>query len=142
MDWCCLTGDHLNHLVSLGGDEQYETPREGGRQTESEGKRRDLRWRVTFPRSPPRGRLPFMCEDVTPREWRVPAPPAAGHPNGAKGVRAITLLAEPTRLAGSLYNPLVVVLGRAAEMPMDMSASSTKRPSACGPQHRTSTGTQ
>ena len=35
--------------------------------------------------------MPFLIEDVTPRERRVPGGPAADHPNGATGVARLEI---------------------------------------------------
>jgi hypothetical protein len=35
--------------------------------------------------------LPFLIEDLTPRESRVPGGPAAEHPNGATGVTRLEI---------------------------------------------------
>jgi hypothetical protein len=44
----------------------------------------EIRWRSARMRQ--EGRLlPFLIEDLTPREMRVPGGPAAEHPNGATG---------------------------------------------------------
>ncbi|CAO1617661.1 unnamed protein product [Parajaminaea phylloscopi] len=68
---------------------EYKLPQEGGRET-LDGK--TLAWQVTFPESQhPRGSVPFFCEDVTPREWRVPEM-VSSHPNRASGVTGLTLL--------------------------------------------------
>jgi hypothetical protein len=57
-------------VVREDGSRVYRDLVEGGRRTE-EGV--DLRWKVTFVDAPKsqRGRLPFLCEDVTPRSNRV-----------------------------------------------------------------------
>ncbi|KAL9622508.1 MAG: hypothetical protein Q9160_003184 [Pyrenula sp. 1 TL-2023] len=52
-----------------------------------------IEWHVSFPQAEARGRAPFWCFDVTPRERRVPAndPAATTHPNGARGVAELTI---------------------------------------------------
>lgn len=116
IDWACAGQDQEKHLQQMGGEEAYNPPKEGGRMTK-EGK--EIKWRVTFPATEPRGRLPFMCDDLTPREWRVPEPQQ--HANGAIAIKSITLLSKPTRMS-RLYNPLVTVLGRMSEEPMGTSS--------------------
>jgi hypothetical protein len=57
--------------------------------------------------------LPFLIEDLRPRELRVPGGPAAEHPNGAIGIRSLQIAtsdAERTMrafpiLAGSSDRP-------------------------------------
>lgn len=54
-----------------------------------------IEWHVAFPHAQARGRAPFWCFDVTPRERRVPVDPAlTTHPNGAKGVRGLDILTD------------------------------------------------
>ncbi|CAD6915666.1 unnamed protein product [Tilletia controversa] len=65
----------------------YDQPFELGRQTK-DGKH--LQFEVIFPRTA-RRRVPFFCEDITPRHLRVP-PAASRHPNGSTGLSAVTLL--------------------------------------------------
>lgn len=70
----------------------YVKPQDGGRKTLT-GKQ--LEWKVTFPASEhARGTVPFFCEDVTPREWRVPEN-SSPHPNHASGVVGVTLMVAP-----------------------------------------------
>ena len=109
-------------------DEGYANAQRGGRRT-TEGK--ELEWKVAFNRQPAaaRGRLPFSCEDVTPREWRVPAAP--DHQNGAKGVRSITLLAKVTQLSQYLA-ALRPILGT-SELPDSVNVSPADYP----PRERT-----
>lgn len=35
--------------------------------------------------------LPFLCQDLTPRDWRVPQGPQAVHANGASGIAAVVV---------------------------------------------------
>ena len=82
-----------------GGREQWNAPRAGGRRT-PEG--RQLEWEVAFPNSEicgMRGRLPFICADKTPREWRVPSSPPGARTNSAEGFAKLVLLARPGGLA-------------------------------------------
>lgn len=88
VDWCLRGGvkdkraSCINKASKLGieRDKELQEPKNpdlvmykeamtGGRRTPS-GK--DVKWNVTFPQGPQavRGRYPFWCEDVTPREWR------------------------------------------------------------------------
>jgi hypothetical protein len=50
----------------------------------------EIRWRSAGVRQEGRV-LPFLIEDVTPRERRVPGGPAADHPNGATGVARLEI---------------------------------------------------
>lgn len=82
-----------------GRREQWDAPRAGGRRT-PEG--RQLEWEVAFPNAETcgaRGRLPFICADKTPREWRVPASLRGAHTNSAQGIAKLVLLARPGGVA-------------------------------------------
>ncbi|KAI0737992.1 glyoxalase-like domain-containing protein [Daedaleopsis nitida] len=61
-----------------------------------------------------RGKLPFFCGDVTPRELRVPTSPASNvqHANTALGVAYVKLLVAPEDLDVSTKQ-MVTVLGAA-----------------------------
>jgi len=50
----------------------------------------EIRWRSASIRQEGRV-MPFLIEDVTPRERRVPGGPAADHPNGATGVALLEI---------------------------------------------------
>jgi catechol 2,3-dioxygenase-like lactoylglutathione lyase family enzyme len=67
--------------------------------------------------------LPFLIEDVTPRELRVPPDPATEHPLGVTGIAGLTLLVtDLDRAAGSF----ATLLGTAAE-PSSSSIDGTTR---------------
>ncbi|UZJ54817.1 hypothetical protein CBS101457_004137 [Exobasidium rhododendri] len=89
------TNSQLNTMV------QYQDSLPGGRKALN-GK--EIKWNVTFPVGPRqvRGTYPFWCEDVTPRDWRVPTPYPTHH-NLSQGLTALTLLyypeTYPSRLA-------------------------------------------
>lgn len=67
----------------------YDPPKAGGR-TKPDGT--ELKWEVTFPAGVERGNVPFWCEDVTPRERRVPITEASTtHPSGVLGMAGMEL---------------------------------------------------
>jgi len=74
----------------------YKPAKPGGRLTKTpDGEERTLKWRLTTAnRDIARGELPFFCEDITPREWRVPTSPPSNavHKNGVLGVAALTYI--------------------------------------------------
>jgi len=74
----------------------YKPAKAGGRLTKTpEGKERELKWRLTqMDGRYTKGELPFFCEDLTPREWRVPVSPPSNsiHSNGVLGVAALTYI--------------------------------------------------
>ncbi|KAI0948651.1 hypothetical protein AcV7_009328 [Taiwanofungus camphoratus] len=90
----------INARADADGSGVQYTPETRGGRRRPDG--RELEWVICAPvprergeRGDVRGRVPFFCGDVTPRAWRVPLdPPAnAAHPNGARGVAHVRLLA-------------------------------------------------
>lgn len=62
--------------------------------------------------------LPFVIEDVTPREVRVPPSPASEHPLGVTGIAGLTLLVADLDVAAA---PFAALLGAPGEPgPFDM----------------------
>jgi catechol 2,3-dioxygenase-like lactoylglutathione lyase family enzyme len=53
-----------------------------------------LRWVLSIPRGGYRGVAPFLIEDQTPREERVPR--ETRHPNGVTGIGTVTIAVEDT----------------------------------------------
>jgi hypothetical protein len=82
----------------------------------SEGGRRrpdgmEIRWRTSWPPADVPG-LPFLIEDLTPRDQRVPAGSARSHPNGAQRIASLTLAVhQPAETAQRLAQ----LCGAAAE---------------------------
>ena len=83
IDYCVASDDlesDVGRLESLSFS--VDGPDDGGRRLPDGEK---IRWRSARVRQ--EGRLlPFLIEDLTPRELRVPGGPAAEHPNGATGI--------------------------------------------------------
>ncbi len=80
----------LRDLVDNAGAAGFEI--EGpvpGRRVRPDGK--EVSWELAFPRDPG---LPFLIEDVTDRELRVPSGDATRHPNGVTGIGEIVVLVE------------------------------------------------
>ncbi|KAF9514420.1 hypothetical protein BS47DRAFT_1361642 [Hydnum rufescens UP504] len=99
----------------------YSPPANGGR-TRPDGV--ELEWRVTFPeRGHEAGVLPFFCEDITPRDLRVPSEPPGNtaHPSSATGIAYVKLL-SPTGLYAGLVDQLNAVIG---SKPLSSSPSET-----------------
>jgi hypothetical protein len=82
-----VLSDDLAQDVSALKDLVVREPAEGGR-TRPDGV--SLRWRAAFLRAP----LPFVIEDLTPRDLRVPGGDAARHANGVTGVATLTVAAR------------------------------------------------
>lgn len=97
VDYCAASDDlhgEARRLEALGL--AVEGPDRGGRRLPDGS---EIEWRSA--RVDQDGRLlPFLIEDVTPRERRVPGGPAAEHPNGATGVVRLELSAPDPREAG------------------------------------------
>ena len=60
-----------------------------GRRVRPDGK--EVAWELAFPKDPD---LPFLIEDVTDRELRVPSGDATRHPNGVTGIGEILVQVE------------------------------------------------
>jgi catechol 2,3-dioxygenase-like lactoylglutathione lyase family enzyme len=77
-----LLSDDLDADSAALGELVESHPRQGGR-IRPDGV--ELKWRTALLRAP----LPFVIEDVTPRELRVPGGAAADHANGATGIASV-----------------------------------------------------
>ncbi|KAH7340086.1 glyoxalase-like domain-containing protein [Rhizoctonia solani] len=96
IDWACLgLDDHIGRIIAerdqgFHSGVEYHKGQDGGRKRASDGK--ELKWRLTVPRAK-HGQdvAPFFCQDVTPRELRVPAADLDTHVNTAVGVAHIHL---------------------------------------------------
>jgi hypothetical protein len=94
-----VLSDDLAQDVSALKDLVVREPAEGGR-TRPDGV--SLRWRVAFLRAP----LPFLIEDLTPRDLRVPAGDAARHANGVTGIASLVVAARDERSVDGSYERL------------------------------------
>ena len=79
-----VLSDDLDADVAALGTLVTRRPEEGGR-IRPDGVR--LRWRTAV-LTPP---LPFLIEDLTPRDRRVPSGEAARHPNGTTGIASVVV---------------------------------------------------
>lgn len=70
----------------------------------------EVRWVLTVPAAPHRGVAPFLIEDETPREARVPG--EVTHRNGARGVAEVTVAVAEIAAVRRWYG---AVLGAAGE---------------------------
>lgn len=87
-----LRSDDLRQDVAALGDLVARPPEDGGR-TRPDGIR--VAWRVARLEKP----LPFVIEDLTARELRVPGGDAAKHANGTTGLAGIVIGAtDPARV--------------------------------------------
>lgn len=94
LDFPALTA----RLAQTGTGISYDPPKAGGR-TKPDGTQ--LEWEVTFPTGTERGSVPFWCEDVTPRERRVPVTDASTrHPSGVLGMGGVSVEVEGAKVEG------------------------------------------
>jgi Glyoxalase-like domain len=104
IDYCAASDDldaDVKRLASLGFG--VEGPEDGGRRL-PDGT--NIRWRSARIRQ--EGRIfPFLIEDLTPRELRVPAGPETRHPNGAVGISHFEISAPDKESAANSLAALV-----------------------------------
>lgn len=101
-----LATDDLAVEISGAGERgvPYEGPRDGAR-TRPDGV--ELKW-LTAHESVGAGQgLPFLIEDVTDRELRVPGGEATDHPNGVHGIQSLILAVRDIKRTGALYSALL-----------------------------------
>jgi glyoxalase-like protein len=79
-----LLSDDLNADAAALADLVKTPPKDGGR-IRPDGI--ELRWRTALLKAP----LPFIIEDLTARELRVPGGAAAEHANGATGIASVAI---------------------------------------------------
>lgn len=78
-----------------------------------------LKWVLAIP-GRDSGTVPFLIEDETPRDERVPKERA--HQNGALGIAALTLAAEGAQRLGTFYSRLLGTPPKQIDLP-DLAAS-------------------
>jgi hypothetical protein len=94
-DFALLSNDLLKDAHGL-GELLLRPPEDGGR-TRPDGLA--IAWRSARLRSP----LPFLIEDLTARELRVPHGEAAKHANGTRGIASVDLGARDTGATAEGY---------------------------------------
>jgi hypothetical protein len=103
IDYCAASDDldaDVERLASLGFG--VEGPEDGGRRL-PDGT--SIRWRSARIRQ--EGRIfPFLIEDLTPRDLRVPGGPETRHPNGSIGVSRLEISAPDKDSAANLLAAL------------------------------------
>jgi catechol 2,3-dioxygenase-like lactoylglutathione lyase family enzyme len=82
-DFALLSDDLAADSAALG--ELVKTPPREGARIRPDGV--ELKWRTAVLKAP----LPFIVEDLTARELRVPGGAAAEHANGATGIAAVVV---------------------------------------------------
>jgi catechol 2,3-dioxygenase-like lactoylglutathione lyase family enzyme len=102
-DWAIRTDAIVEHAERLRqAGLPIGMPRDGGR-LRPDGV--ELRWRGT--RQAPQTGLPFLIEDVTPRDLRVPGGAATSHANGVQGVAALVIAVADLTAAAAQYRQLL-----------------------------------
>ncbi len=94
-DFALLSDDLVADVFAL-GELATLPPADGGRRRPDGTK---LAWRSAVLAAP----LPFLIQDVTKRELRVPGGDAAKHANGVTGIAAVTVGARGTAVAQRRY---------------------------------------
>ena len=97
-DFALLSDDLAQDLSAL-KDLVVREAAEGGRTRPDDV---SLRWRAAFLRAP----LPFLIEDLTPRELRVPGGETVRHANGVTGIATIVVAARDQRSVDKSYERL------------------------------------
>jgi hypothetical protein len=97
-DFALLSDDLAQDLSAL-KDLAVREAAEGGRTRPDDV---SLRWRAAFLRAP----LPFLIEDLTPRELRVPGGETVRHANGVTGIATIVVAARDQRSVDKSYERL------------------------------------
>ena len=82
-DFALLSDDLTADAAALA--DLVKTPPKGGGRIRPDGV--ELKWRTAVLKPP----LPFVIEDLTPRELRVPGGAATEHANGASGIAAVVV---------------------------------------------------
>ena len=105
IDYCAASDDlgaDVRRLEDLGF--AVDGPTEGGRRLPDGA---EIRWRTARVRQDGR-LLPFLIEDLTPRERRVPA---AEHPNGARGISCLDIATPDAAGAAAFLAALIGAKG-------------------------------
>jgi catechol 2,3-dioxygenase-like lactoylglutathione lyase family enzyme len=105
IDVCLASDDLANEVERLQARGlSYEGPSEG-RRRRPDGQ--IVEWRGATLGDERTGALPFLIQDVTPRELRVPGGARARHPNGAVGLDAVTVAVRDLGTAEAEYRALL-----------------------------------
>ncbi|GAB1517053.1 hypothetical protein RhiTH_000096 [Rhizoctonia solani] len=103
IDWALLGLDDYIDVIITERDRwvksgvKYQKGKEGGRKRASDGK--ELKWRTTAPKeNHGQDTAPFFCQDLTPRDLRVPAAGLDTHTNTALGIAHIHLKVPQAQL--------------------------------------------
>ncbi len=87
VDFALGTSDVAAEVERL-GDLGYRGPMPGARKR-PDGQ--EIAWRMAWPPENRAGDIPFLIDDITPRDLRVPSGDSAVHENGVTGVKALII---------------------------------------------------
>ncbi len=105
VDFALVSDDLLTELQRLTSqDLEITGPMEGGR-LRTDGVR--VAWRLARLNVNGVERLPFVIDDITDRDLRVPLGPNANHPNGVTGIAGVTVAVTSLTVAEPLYQSLL-----------------------------------
>ncbi|MCX7622670.1 MAG: VOC family protein [Thermomicrobium sp.] len=103
VDLCLLVDDLAAELERLAGRGLAYQLSEGSR-CRPDGV--TIAWKNATPKDEATGLLPFLIEDVTPRDERVPHGQAAEHPNGVRGIAEVVVAVPELARAAALWQAL------------------------------------
>ncbi len=105
IDFCLASDDLAGEVERLQrGGLPYQGPIQGSR-WRPDGQL--VEWRSAMPVDERTGALPFLVQDVTPRELRVPGGTEARHPLGVVGLAAVTVAVSALETAVAEYRALL-----------------------------------
>ncbi|HWP56893.1 MAG TPA: VOC family protein [Candidatus Acidoferrales bacterium] len=103
VDFCMQTSDLLDDLETMrSAGIRMHDPQPWSR-TRPDGY--ELKWRLAIPQEGDRGVAPFLIQDETPREERVPR--QVDHANGATGIAGLTIAVTDPIVVRDWYRSLV-----------------------------------
>jgi hypothetical protein len=125
VDFALLSTDLVEEAARLNTAGLVAEPRDGGRQR-PDGQR--IAWRSFSLESTPATRLPFVIEDITPRNLRVPDGNATVHPNGVTAVAGVVVLVADLARSAPAFAALLENGGRDSSSAVDGAAAARRFP--------------
>jgi hypothetical protein len=129
VDFALLSKDLLRETARLTAASVQSEPRDGGR-VRPDGEQ--IAWKSASLASTPPTHLPFVIEDVTPRQLRVPNGPATAHPLGVTGIAGVSVVVEDLAASAPAYAALLETEGEERRPTID--GARVARRYAIGPQ--------
>jgi hypothetical protein len=125
VDFALLSNDLIRESARLNTAGLAADPRDGGR-LRPDG--RLVAWRSFSLQSTPPTRLPFVIEDVTPRNLRVPDGTATIHPNGVTGVAGVVVAVTDLAQSNPAFAALLESDGTPSTSSVDGASSARRFP--------------